>query len=136
MKKNSSSQQVKTGIAQCTQPVQISQVGEELFLYNDANILIYQHSVTSVAAHNSNRPGNFVLNQNYPNPFDPTTTINYSIGKEAHTKITVYNLIGSKVSVIVDENKPAGSYSVQFNAATLPSGIYFYTIQADRKSVV
>jgi hypothetical protein len=72
----------------------------------------------------------FKLMNNYPNPFNPLTTINYSIGKEGRTKLTVYNLIGSEVAVIVDENKPTGNYSVQFNAGTLPSGVYFYKLES------
>jgi hypothetical protein len=76
-------------------------------------------------------PREFSLSQNYPNPFNPSTTINYSIGKEGHAKITVYNIIGSKVAVIVDENKSAGSYSVQFNSGNLSTGVYFYKLESD-----
>ena len=79
---------------------------------------------------NKSIPESFDLYQNYPNPFNPNTTIKYSIAKEGYTKITVYDIIGSKVAVLVDEDKPAGSYSVQFNANNLPSGVYFYRIQA------
>ena len=75
-------------------------------------------------------PRVFSLFQNYPNPFNPATIINYSVGKEGHAKITVYNIIGSKVAVIVDEYKSAGSYSVQFNAVALPSGVYFYKLES------
>jgi hypothetical protein len=72
----------------------------------------------------------FMLHQNYPNPFNPTTTINYSLAKEGHVKINVYNILGGKVAAIVNENKQVGSYSVNFNAADLPSGIYFYRLEA------
>jgi photosystem II stability/assembly factor-like uncharacterized protein len=72
----------------------------------------------------------FKLNQNYPNPFNPVTTINYSIGKDGYTKITVYNILGSSVDVLVDEIKSAGSHSVQFNASAIPSGIYFYKLES------
>jgi hypothetical protein len=73
----------------------------------------------------------YKLMNNYPNPFNPFTTINYSIAKEGRTKLTVYNIVGSKVAVLADENKPIGNYSVQFNAGTLPSGVYFYSIQTN-----
>jgi hypothetical protein len=71
----------------------------------------------------------FNLQQNYPNPFNPTTTINYSIAKEGHVKLTVYNAIGSQVAVIVEEYKPAGNYSIQFNGSNLASGIYLYRLE-------
>jgi hypothetical protein len=73
---------------------------------------------------------NFSLGQNYPNPFNPTTTINYSLAKEGNVKLTIYNSIGSKVATIINENKPSGNYTVQFNERNLASGIYFYRIQA------
>ena len=72
----------------------------------------------------------FRLNQNYPNPFNPTTTINYSLAKEGNVKLTVYKSIGSKVATIVNENKPAGNYTVQFNGRNLPSGIYLYRLES------
>jgi len=76
----------------------------------------------------------FRLNQNYPNPFNPTTTIIYSLAKEGNVKLTVYNAIGSKVSTIVNEYKPAGSYSVQFNGSNLASGIYLYRLESGNYS--
>ena len=72
----------------------------------------------------------FRLNQNYPNPFNPTTTINYSLAKEGNVKLTVYESIGSKVATIVNENKPAGNYTVQFNGRNLASGIYLYRLES------
>src|SRR5664280_1537131 len=75
-------------------------------------------------------PKEFSLNQNYPNPFNPVTTIKYSIAKEGNVKLTVYNAIGSKVTTIVNEYKPAGNYSVQFNGSNLASGIYFYRLES------
>ena len=78
----------------------------------------------------------YLLVQNYPNPFNPTTTINYSIPKEGNIKLMVFNVIGSKVVTIVDEHKAAGNYSVIFNAADLPSGVYFYKLVAEQFSLV
>jgi hypothetical protein len=72
----------------------------------------------------------FSLEQNYPNPFNPTTTINYSVAKEGQVKLTVYNMLGGKVATIVNEYKPAGHYSVQFNGSRLSSGIYLYKLES------
>jgi hypothetical protein len=77
-----------------------------------------------------NLPDKYVLSQNYPNPFNPTTTINYSLPKAGQVKLTVYNAIGSKVATILNEYKPAGNYSVQFNATNLASGIYLYRLES------
>jgi len=92
---------------------------------------LYAISTTITGIRNDqHKDFSFKLNQNYSNPFNPTTTINYSIGKEGHTKISVYNITGSRVAVLVDENKSAGNYSVQFNASVLPSGVYFYKLES------
>jgi hypothetical protein len=79
-------------------------------------------------------PLQFGLFQNYPNPFNPCTTINYSNAKNGNVKITVYNAIGSKVATIVNEYETAGSYSVQFQAGNLPSGIYLYRLESGNYS--
>jgi len=73
---------------------------------------------------------NYLLSQNYPNPFNPTTTINYSVPKSGFIKIKVYDLLGREVAQLVNEYKPAGNFSVQFNASKLVSGIYFYRMES------
>ena len=83
-----------------------------------------------------NAPKEFSLNQNYPNPFNPATTISYSIPKAEHVTLKVYDELGKEVSSLVDENKEAGNYMVQFNgqqttsSKQLSSGIYFYRLTA------
>jgi hypothetical protein len=79
---------------------------------------------------NQNHPLEYKLYSNYPNPFNPSTTIRYSIPEASFTSIKIYDVIGNEVSSLVNENKPAGFYEVKFNASNLSSGIYFYTIQA------
>ena len=76
----------------------------------------------------------FALQQNYPNPWNPTTTINYSLAKEGNVKLSVYNTLGSKVAIIVNEYKPAGNYSIQFNGSNLASGIYLYRLESGNYS--
>lgn len=75
-------------------------------------------------------PVEFNLTQNYPNPFNPTTSIEYSIPQNELVKIKVYDILGSKIATLVNENKTPGNYKVNFNAAELSSGVYFYTINA------
>jgi aminopeptidase N len=77
-------------------------------------------------------PKQYVLQQNVPNPFNPVTMINYDIPKDARVKLTVYDLIGREVKILVDEHKVAGHYSVSFNGLNLPSGIYLYRIESDK----
>jgi hypothetical protein len=72
----------------------------------------------------------FNLSQNYPNPFNPGTTIKYSVPELSKVKLTLFNLLGEEVATLVNEEKVAGYYTVEFNAANLPSGVYFYRIQA------
>lgn len=75
-------------------------------------------------------PSVFALSQNYPNPFNPTTTINYQLPDAGLVALRVYNSLGEVVAILVNEEKSAGKYEVNFDAASLPSGVYFYTIQA------
>ncbi len=75
-------------------------------------------------------PDEFRLEQNYPNPFNPATTISYELPFDEHVRLDVYNTLGEKLSTIVDESRVAGYYSEIFNASSLPSGVYFYRLQA------
>jgi hypothetical protein len=70
------------------------------------------------------------LEQNFPNPFNPSTNIRFSINKEAFVKLSIYNAIGELVSILVNEEKDAGIYTVNFNGSDLGSGIYFYKLEA------
>lgn len=84
-----------------------------------------------VAAENvSNIPDHSFLHQNYPNPFNPVTTIKYSLPRVGRVKITLYNILGREVACLVNEEKPAGTYEINWNANNVPSGIYFYQLQA------
>jgi serine protease AprX len=94
---------------------------------------------------NNNTPSNFELAQNFPNPFNPSTTIKYEIKEGGFVTLNVYNLLGNLVATLVNENQPAGTYYVNFNINSartpLPSGVYFYRLQigdfvATKKMVV
>jgi hypothetical protein len=90
---------------------------------------LHNYSNTSVRT-KVNSPMEFSLEQNYPNPFNPTTVISYQLPVISNVKLSVYDVLGKEVTTLVNEQKPAGNYTVQWNAAGLPSGIYFYKLQA------
>lgn len=71
----------------------------------------------------------FALKANYPNPFNPTTTIEYSIGLAGPTRLMVYDVMGREIVKLVDEYRPMGSHKVVWNASSMPSGIYFYRLE-------
>ena len=79
---------------------------------------------------NSQGPSSFALEQNWPNPFNPTTTINFQIPASSNVCLKVYDVIGREVATLVDDVRPAGAYSVTFDGSGLASGTYVYRIQA------
>ncbi len=74
--------------------------------------------------------------KNYPNPFNPVTTISFTLQENTHVKLTVYDRLGREVRTLIDESKNAGTHTTEFNASGLPSGIYFYRIKTDSKTEV
>lgn len=83
------------------------------------------------ASETEGKPTEFALEQNYPNPFNPATNINYSVPQASKVNIEVYNLMGQRVAVLVNEVKAAGNYTVTFDASSVSSGVYIYRIQAE-----
>jgi hypothetical protein len=83
-----------------------------------------------IAKHYNEIPKVFSLSQNYPNPFNPTTKIDFAIPKANMVKLVVYNVLGSEVATMVNENMQAGYHSITFNGLNLASGVYFYKITA------
>jgi len=71
---------------------------------------------------------NFILHQNYPNPFNPTTNIRFQIADIRFVTLKIYDLLGNEVATLVSEEKPAGSYEVEFDGSNLPSGLYIYRL--------
>lgn len=74
-------------------------------------------------------PKKFHLWQNYPNPFNPSTTISYDIPENGHLKMSVYDIMGREVAILVNEYKRVGRYEVEWNASAFPSGVYMYRLQ-------
>jgi predicted GH43/DUF377 family glycosyl hydrolase len=75
-------------------------------------------------------PTDFTLSQNYPNPFNPSTKIKYSVPQTSQVQIKVYDILGSEIETLVNEEKPTGTYEINWYAEQLPSGVYFYQLKA------
>lgn len=74
-------------------------------------------------------PKSAELSQNYPNPFNPETVIRYGVPGDANVQLSVYDLLGQRVRILIDEPKTAGRYEVSFNGSRLASGLYFYKLK-------
>ena len=98
----------------------------------NGNQRIYQVSnpITLIENDFLNKSNSFVLLHNYPNPFNPSTTISYSLPVKSQVDLVIYNTLGESITQLVNEEKEAGKHSVEFNATSLPSGVYFYRLQA------
>ena len=96
---------------------------------------MFQNTPTGLNEEVIEQPLTIHLYQNYPNPFNPVTNIQYSVGSLQYVSIKVYDVLGKEIATLVNEEKPAGNYEVEFNSHSgevrnLPSGIYFYQLKA------
>jgi hypothetical protein len=82
-----------------------------------------------------NIPHVFLLHTNYPNPFNPITTIGYDVYENSDVKLDIYNISGQKVETLVDSYHQAGAYSVKWNAGNYSSGIYIYRLEYGEKHI-
>ncbi|MCH8495802.1 MAG: phosphodiester glycosidase family protein [Balneolales bacterium] len=88
-------------------------------------------TVSTSIDQSGDQPYEFGLLQNYPNPFNPSTTIPYTLGESASVRITIFNVLGQRIATPVQEVRPAGYHSIQFDASRLSSGMYVYQIEAE-----
>lgn len=97
-------------------------------------------AVIGINGNNGIIPDGYSLSQNFPNPFNPATTINYTVAVNSFVSLKVFDVQGREISTLVNESKSAGSYNVTFDASNYPSGVYFYEIKAgdftDKKKMV
>lgn len=107
------------------------------FIYTYKDILLYakingtEYGTNPLSVDDDNKPSlptEFSLLQNYPNPFNPSTTIRYDLPASGNVMLKVFDMLGREVSTIVNERQTPGRYSVQFDASTLASGLYFYQL--------
>jgi carboxypeptidase T len=96
------------------------------------DVVITTYCTGTITGVNGNNgiPLTYKLEQNFPNPFNPATTIKYQLAKDTKVKLTVYDVLGRMVSTLVNANKPAGSYEMKFDASNFASGLYFYKLEA------
>jgi hypothetical protein len=86
--------------------------------------------ITGIAETDKTSPDQFLLEQNYPNPFNPVSKIKYSVPQHSQVIIKVLDILGNEIETLTNEEKSAGIYEISFNADHLPSGVYFYKMQA------
>ena len=91
-------------------------------------------SISSVGSNTEIADG-FSLSQNFPNPFNPSTVISYSVGNRGPVSLTVFNTLGKEVATLVDKVQGEGSYSVKFDASELSAGVYYYRLNAGGNSI-
>ena len=119
----------------------ISKVGIVVFIQSASTKKVYQSEYISSAAltgvdkDNHYFPALFELNQNFPNPFNPETTIRYSVPTLSHVALSVYDVLGNRVAALVDKRQPAQTYTVSFDGSQFPSGVYFYKLTVNGMSL-
>jgi hypothetical protein len=101
-----------------------------LSLYADREIYLDSLFVTNVKDHTL-YPTDYTLHHNFPNPFNPTTTIRYDLPRRAYVSLTIYNILGQKVESLVNREQEIGKYEVVWNAARMPGGVYYYQLITD-----
>lgn len=106
----------------------VDQSNELYIVGSSGTIFKLQDALIGVQGISGEIPNGFSLEQNYPNPFNPVTNIYYNVGMTSVVNISVYDMTGKEVAVLLNESKPAGRYSVEWNAANMPSGVYFYKL--------
>jgi len=104
--------------------------GLDTVLSGSAFIITLKRSTIGISQIGTTVPGSFKLYNNYPNPFNPKTIINFDVPKEGNISLKIYNSLGAVVAVISESNFKPGKYSVDFDGSNLASGIYFYSLQS------
>ncbi len=99
-------------------------------VFTSTALLIITVATSDIEENFNSIPKEYALAQNYPNPFNPSTNIKYSIPEASFVQLKVYDILGNEVATLVNEEQNIGNYNIEFNASALPSGVYFYRIQA------
>jgi hypothetical protein len=123
-------EQINSGLTESTVHSLCLDKNGYLFAGTPDGIFRSVQSVTTCIEEMERLPSNFLLNQNHPNPFNPSTKISYSIPERSNVSLKVFDLLGSEVSELFNGEIEAGSYEINFDALLLPSGVYFYQLKA------
>lgn len=123
---------VSSGISDTSSTVSALVVNKAGYVFAAAGDTVYRSigTITSVKQTPPMIASQYLLSQNYPNPFNPSTTISYQLPTNTLVVLKVFDVLGREVETLVNERQSAGSHSVRFKAANLPSGVYFYRLQA------
>lgn len=102
----------------------------------DANIRSGSEKTLFLKKSKNTVENNIVLQQNFPNPFNPTTSIQYSVSSSQFVSLKIYDVLGNEIETLVNEEKTVGSYKVDWNASELPSGVYLYRVNTGRSNLL
>ncbi|MBK8984227.1 MAG: T9SS type A sorting domain-containing protein [Ignavibacteria bacterium] len=103
--------------------------------YDRRTLVMHNDIVSGISGEeNSFSPTQFTLYQNYPNPFNPITVIRFQLPMTGKVTLKVYDIAGTEIATLVDEERTAGNYEVSFNGSSLSSGTYFYRLSAGNPS--
>ena len=105
---------------------------ENLYMQFLFNVKMYYNGSSGLNVNPGDNylPKNYSLSQNCPNPFNPASKISYALPQNSFVELKVFNLLGQEIATLVNQEKPAGTYEVNFDASNLPSGVYIYRIKA------
>lgn len=106
-------------------------ISDGFFIAQDIAVVRGSDTILGLESDNSQLPNDYSLLQNFPNPFNPTTNIRFTLPKESFVKLRVFNMLGEEVRLLVNQTLPAGIHSYDFDASNLSSGTYIYRIEAD-----
>jgi len=106
------------------------------FYFDDFRVVDYRETAVGITSGGNEIPKHFALYQNYPNPFNPVTKIGFDLPENSLVKLSLYDILGRQVSVLISENLSAGKYEYEYNATNLSSGAYFYKIETSKFSDV
>jgi hypothetical protein len=104
--------------------------GGRLFSRKNSILVDFNGTPTNITEFGNAAPKEYSLSHNYPNPFNPTTTISFQLPALSRISLKVYDLLGREIAMLVNEQRPIGNYSVKWDASNLPSGVYFYQLRA------
>jgi hypothetical protein len=106
------------------------------FYFDDFRVVDYSANPMGITSNGNEIPNSYALHQNYPNPFNPVTKINFDLPENSFVKLSLFDILGREVSVLINENLSAGRYTYKLNATNLSSGAYFYKLESAKFSDV